>query len=659
MENTVADFIDFHAHTMVKYIKNNLHTPKGVFMKKINYIYTFLFVSLIFTVGTYVTVAAYELQGFDKKYYLSEKLKALQNSDPYWLDKNVVNLEMYLKDVGFTPEQHYLKYGSAEGLNPNEYFNRNEYSLAKSIDMYKKGGYYTIEEAKKYFEIAWPFDNYIHYIKYGAAEGINPSNLFDESSYLTDKLNALRSENDEWNDKDIIYLRNYLSLYKFTVIDHYLEYGINEGLKASPVPIDEQVLIYTVAAPANIKVSFDNIDDYCRVSWDASTTTDANYILQEATDINFTNNLRDVYYGTGIESNISNLTPKSTYYYRIMAVRNGYTNSPWKTADNGCLVQETATTRRLPDKFIGIFLPLSPIAGEGQFDYISRTVKNAKNNFQIDVINLLVNWNDIHISDSTIDINSVNNLNRMIKEIKDNGCYCILRIYTNQGGFSQAWPSFLEGRVTKTYNSPSRSNSNIYITNPLPWDNVYYSSYTNFLNQLTTFFTENNFSYPDAVQLTVGGDFGEQILKSYPDTSESFYNNILFPVQKEHITDQIFSWSNKIGDKIVMVNNLVDDNQYLNTSVGNFALSSGVKWIQTNQGSCALTSETSNFLNNITHGKNIILEDTETNHCLEDINNIENKNGILFSGVIIHNNLLTPGNSNFISNLRSYIINRQ
>jgi subtilisin family serine protease len=184
------------------------------------------------------------IAGFDKAYYLAGKLAALQLSDLAWTKKNISFLETFLANCGFTPESHYSKYGWQEGLSPNQYFNHSEYITAKATAMYNAGGYLTVEAAKVAFNAVWKQDAYQHYLLYGAAEGVNPSNTFDESQYLTDKLNALQvgaSSSTQWAGKTIADLRSALAYIGMTTLDHYLHYGQYEGLSVTPVPEGERV----------------------------------------------------------------------------------------------------------------------------------------------------------------------------------------------------------------------------------------------------------------------------------------------------------------------------------------------------------------------------------------------------------------------------------
>jgi V8-like Glu-specific endopeptidase len=185
--------------------------------------------------------AIMKILGFDKTYYLNAKLAALQAISSDWSFRDTAFLETYIASHGMTPEEHYIQYGWAEGLSPNAFFNPGEYRTAKAHQLADTGYSPTPEAGLKAFDSAWPWNVYLHYIQFGAAEGINPSNQFDETRYLTDKLTALRSDpatTEDWALKAITDLRGLLTDLGMTVVDHYLLYGAAEGLQ--PVPVPEQ-----------------------------------------------------------------------------------------------------------------------------------------------------------------------------------------------------------------------------------------------------------------------------------------------------------------------------------------------------------------------------------------------------------------------------------
>jgi V8-like Glu-specific endopeptidase len=182
-----------------------------------------------------------KIPGFDKTFYLNAKLTALQAQSLDWAFRDTAYLETYLAARGMTPEAHYIRYGWTEGLSPNAFFDPVEYRTAKARQLAATGYSPSEEAGLDAFDNAWPWDVYLHYIQFGAAEGIHPSNRFDETRYLSDKLAALQSDPAtarDWALKTIPDLRDLLTDLGMTVVDHYMQYGAAEGL--TPVPVPEQ-----------------------------------------------------------------------------------------------------------------------------------------------------------------------------------------------------------------------------------------------------------------------------------------------------------------------------------------------------------------------------------------------------------------------------------
>jgi S-layer protein len=110
--------------------------------------------------------------------------------------------------------------------------------VAKAQALFDAGGYSSVEAAKAAFDNAWPFDPYLHYIQYGSAEGINPSNAFDESEYLATKLADLQADavtSADWAGKTVDDLRAVLAAAGLSALGHYQAYGKIEGIAVTPV----------------------------------------------------------------------------------------------------------------------------------------------------------------------------------------------------------------------------------------------------------------------------------------------------------------------------------------------------------------------------------------------------------------------------------------
>jgi alpha-tubulin suppressor-like RCC1 family protein len=93
-------------------------------------------------------------------------------------------------------------------------------------------------------------------------------------------------------------------------------------------------------APASIAVPVGDPDGSYTVSWGASATPGAYYVLQEATDAAFTTNVRVAYSGPALGSMINWRSSGMTYYYRIRSTKGGYIASDWRVAGNGCVVTQ-------------------------------------------------------------------------------------------------------------------------------------------------------------------------------------------------------------------------------------------------------------------------------------------------------------------------------
>jgi hypothetical protein len=93
------------------------------------------------------------------------------------------------------------------------------------------------------------------------------------------------------------------------------------------------------AMPSNITVPKTDADGDYTVSWGASATAGASYVVEEATNNTFSSNLRQVYSGTDRTVSITgNAGGGTTYYYRVKAQKTGFPDSAWKAGANGCKV---------------------------------------------------------------------------------------------------------------------------------------------------------------------------------------------------------------------------------------------------------------------------------------------------------------------------------
>ena len=75
---------------------------------------------------------------FSTSYYFSAKLaqlRAVGERDASGHEYTLQTLQDAFTRAGLTPESHFERYGRAEGLNPNPYFNEVEYLQAKTAQV--------------------------------------------------------------------------------------------------------------------------------------------------------------------------------------------------------------------------------------------------------------------------------------------------------------------------------------------------------------------------------------------------------------------------------------------------------------------------------------------------------------------------------------------
>ncbi|TLM63704.1 MAG: hypothetical protein FDZ69_12155 [Deltaproteobacteria bacterium] len=99
----------------------------------------------------------------------------------------------------------------------------------------------------------------------------------------------------------------------------------------------------SAAQPGTLTVPVGDADGIYTVSWLASATVGVTYVLEEATDSNFTLNVVS-YPVSALNKAFTGKTQGTTYYYRVKAVHAEYTDSTWRTTTSGagCAVPGTA-----------------------------------------------------------------------------------------------------------------------------------------------------------------------------------------------------------------------------------------------------------------------------------------------------------------------------
>ena len=204
---------------------------------------------------------------FDYATYKANKLAQLQQLDSSWTQ---TKMEAAFTNAGFTGTDgyfnHFQKYGHTEDVSPNKLFSAEYYYKAKALQFYTSEAGGSIAEATVKDKLDYyadqvkglinnaGMDAWTHYIKYGTAEGINPSNDFDTSAYMAAKLEALQTAEPSagWTEETMNAAFKKAGL---NALEHFMVYAGNgnanevaEGMAADGtvptayvVPADEQI----------------------------------------------------------------------------------------------------------------------------------------------------------------------------------------------------------------------------------------------------------------------------------------------------------------------------------------------------------------------------------------------------------------------------------
>ena len=173
---------------------------------------------------------------FNEIFYLESKLAQLQRTGETQFT-SVVQVRDAILAAGFaTVRDHFNLYSLEEGTNPNRFFNTQEYLEAKAAQLNEAEGTttYTANSVAIALAEAGYTNAYDHYVQWGWAEGINPSNAFDTDIYFVEKAAESGLTVDE--------VKAAFVAAGLDPITHYELYGRSEGLTAPPVPPEDQVV---------------------------------------------------------------------------------------------------------------------------------------------------------------------------------------------------------------------------------------------------------------------------------------------------------------------------------------------------------------------------------------------------------------------------------
>ena len=270
---------------------------------------------------------------------------------------------------------------------------------------------------------------------------------------------------------------------------------------------------------------------------------------------------------------------------------------------------QTYPARRLPARFIAAtaFTSGSYATASERAAFVRETAEKARLR-GVQAVNLVVDWWDVAPVAGALEFEL---LEEMILAIKSRGLYCILRVYANVEGHWQAWPSWLDPIDTYAVRGE---------TEILPWDPAYQRAWESFLERLAARFITGK-AQPDAVQITLGGSFGEQVLGGYDSSGWEWptFTDRLFEAEKWHVEAYLWALGDVAKSHIVMVNSLVPTIPEYEDEVCLYAWRENVAWAQSNAGACFLTGATYGPANArmlaraYDRGSKIVLEDESGN----------------------------------------------
>ena len=166
---------------------------------------------------------------FDKNHYAMTKLASLRAND---FTTTAARMEAAFAASGFIGDEgllrHFLAYGHKEDLSPNLLFDAEQYYIAKTSQVYGKKivNHGEVQSIKNAIHNAG-MSAWTHYERYGAVEGIDPSNNFNSEKYLSAKLAHVRQV--EGPNYTMDNLKAAIASGGMTPLTHFLLYGQGEG----------------------------------------------------------------------------------------------------------------------------------------------------------------------------------------------------------------------------------------------------------------------------------------------------------------------------------------------------------------------------------------------------------------------------------------------
>lgn len=182
---------------------------------------------------------------FDAEAYLTNKLEQLQVTDPDGKENgdtawDADSLAKAMEDSGYTGEegayQHFLDWGMAENISPNEAFDVDAYLAAKAAQLNEtnfEGKHWTAASVMDAIIANGMSSAWEHYQLYGSQEGIATSANFDSEAYFVAKVAQMNATEEQGrNNWSVDEVKAIFAEQGLTALEHYYLYGQDEKVAA-------------------------------------------------------------------------------------------------------------------------------------------------------------------------------------------------------------------------------------------------------------------------------------------------------------------------------------------------------------------------------------------------------------------------------------------
>lgn len=189
---------------------------------------------------------------FDTDTYMANKLAQLNRDQEGGKSWTMADVQKAFAENGLTPEQHYEKFGKSEGVSPEKAksstFNTDTYLQNKTnqLNRIKQDGRSDWTVADTLNAIA---ENGMtaqeHAQRHGLNEGVygySSNKGFDTDAYLQNKTNQVNQiQQDGRSNWTVDEVTREMAKYGMNPLDHYIQFGMSEGVSPLGKEADENV----------------------------------------------------------------------------------------------------------------------------------------------------------------------------------------------------------------------------------------------------------------------------------------------------------------------------------------------------------------------------------------------------------------------------------